>query len=183
MRRLLSVLKLLLSRVTARPSLTWVCAMRKAEECTRTKKRWAPWMSMCFVIIWLFSSYHYLYYYCKGSASLLASSSWGPQAGAVPPCKAASVQQGATECGRAEHSHRFPGTGSRSRTHWGIDDDEPWPPLLTGIITMLQNSLHFMPPFFISEVVMSDLQPWWLCINFFVLRFFQLEKNWSHYFN
>lgn len=34
----------------------------------------------------------------KGSALLLASSSWGSQAGSVPPCKAAAVQQGAAEC-------------------------------------------------------------------------------------
>lgn len=34
----------------------------------------------------------------KGSALLLASSSWGSQTGSVPPCKAVAVQQGAAEC-------------------------------------------------------------------------------------
>lgn len=79
---------------------------------------------------------------CEGSVSLLASSSWGPQAGSVPPCKTDSVQQEAEEHRRAEHSHQFPGAVSHSRTHWGINDDKPWPALLTGIIVMLQNSLH-----------------------------------------
>lgn len=61
----------------------------------------------------------------KGSASLLAGSSGGSQAGSVPPCKADSVQQGAEEHRSAEHGHQFPGTVIHSRTHPGISDDKP----------------------------------------------------------
>lgn len=105
------------------------------------------------------------YFPREGSASLLASSTWGPQAGSVPPCKADCVQQGAAERRRAEHSRRFPGAGSHSRTHRGTNDDKPWPAKLTRILMALQNSLHCMLPCFALQVVMFDLQPWCSSLN------------------
>lgn len=144
-RKLLFVLKLQLTKVTARHNLMWACVMRKAEECTRTEKRFAfsiahwkwkyvfcHYLSFCF-----FNEIFIFVILCEGSVSLLASSSWGPQTGSVPTCKINFVQQEAEEHRRAEHSHQFPGAVSHSRTHWGINDDKPWPALLTGIIIML----------------------------------------------
>lgn len=168
-RKLLFVLKLHLSKVTARHSLTWVFAMRKAEECTRTEKRSAfsiaLWKQAYLILITICHFVNYLHVF-----------SWRL-------CITTGKQQlGATgRLSTAMQSWFCPAGGSRAPRSWTqpsvswSSQPQPdssrykwwqtWQTLLTCIFMALQNSLHSLLPCFTSEVVMFDLQPWCLCIN------------------